>query len=687
MSSLLSPIKTLKGVGSVLARKFNALGIDTLQDALWFFPLRHEDWRHRTTISALQAGQDATLLVHIVSIITRRAWRRRGLTITEARVSDDSGAVLPVIWFNMPYLAKTLKVSNRIYLSGSITAKGETLQMVNPSFERPSADPTHEKLVPIYRSVEGLSQRQIRLVAKEAVTLARLITDPLPQQLAADHDFLPLDQALSEIHFPTSPELATQAVRRLKFDELLRWQISWQRDHFQFAAHPATIFDFQELPIRSFVQSLPFELTSDQRVAAWQIIQDMAQPRPMSRLLQGDVGSGKTAVAAIVAYNVILHHHQVALLAPTVVLAEQHWQTLSKLFHGREVTIASFAGGMIAMNTAQKKLTPREFSRALATGEIDLVVGTHALLTDQLRFANLGLVLVDEQQRFGVNQRDALLSRYRSSDQPVPHFLSLTATPIPRTLALFVAGELAVTTIAHKPAGRGRTASAVVGPDGRARIDEAISTTIARQEQAFVITPLIEESDHFGARAAMVEFERLKETWPRYRIGLIHGSMPAVDRLAVLTSFRDRQLDIVVSTTVLEVGVDVPNATLMVIEGADRFGLAQLHQLRGRVGRAEKPGLCIFATDRGDADTLKRLAKVAATEDGFLLAEMDLAERGGGELYGLRQSGLPDWRLATLQDADLLKLAHDMAVDLVANGQDKPWITDEIQVGGRHHRE
>lgn len=667
MPSLHSPVSSLKGIGPALAKKFQQLEIITLEDALWHLPIRHEDWRNVVTIDRVQSGMDVTLLVEIEAIISRRAWRRR-MTITEARVTDTSKTGLTLIWFNLPYLGKTLKVGDRIYVSGTVTSKNERLQLVNPAFERPSADPTHATLVPIYRSVEGLSQRQIRIVVKEAAALANLVADPLPQVLVREFGVIDLPKALHDIHFPTNPQALTQALRRLKFDELTAWQMELQSAGRAWSSATARRIPFPEQPVRDLVQHLPFTLTDDQRVVAWKIFQDIAQSKPMARLVQGDVGSGKTIVAALASFAAVKAQAQAAWLAPTVVLAQQHFQTLTNLFGGHEITIALLTGSTVRVNTSAKILPRSEFTTALNQGEINIVVGTHALLDESIHWPALGLVVVDEQQRFGVRHRQALLELQRQVGQPIPHYLSLTATPIPRTMALWLTGELEVARISHKPPGRVEIASAVVGPDQRAKIAIAINEAIKRRERVYVVTPIIADSDTLGVRSVTGEYERLRVAFPRLRIGVLHGSLAADERVHILEHFRTGRLDILVTTTVIEVGIDIPAATVMIIEGAERFGLAQLHQLRGRIGRSDRPSICYFVTDRNDPTILERLEFVATTSDGLALAERDLEIRGSGELYGLRQSGLPDWRLASLTDTDILPIAQQAATKLNQRG-------------------
>lgn len=650
--SLQTPIVKLPRLQPQIAQRFHQLGIETLHDALMYFPFRHEDWRARAPIAELTVGQEVTIEARVTHITSRRAWHRRGLTITDVTVQDDSGGSIHAVWYNLPFLAKSLKVDDQLFLSGTVTtAKSGRLELHNPVYERPSDEPLHERLVPVYRSTEGLSQRQIRLVVKRAVELVSAIPDPLDTAVRRQFDLVDLPTAIAEIHFPATPESAKQAVRRLKFDELLGWQLRVADSVHPQDRSDAPMIVFHETEIRSFVQHLPFSLTNDQRVAAWQVLQDMHSASPMSRLVQGDVGSGKTVVAALVAYNVALNHLQVAFVAPTVVLAQQHWETFINMLGKHDISIALITGSdaRIYRSGTEAEVTRTEAIEAINNGTVHIVLGTHALFGTDIIFQRLGLVIVDEQQRFGVDQRQSLLGQSGTS----PHFLSLTATPIPRSFALWLTGILHISTITQKPPGRLPITTEVVAGDDRRKVDAAITTTLNRHEQVYVITPLIEESDSLGVRAAVTEHQRLHELLPHARVGLLHGSMPAEERVAILDQFRRHDLDLLVSTTVIEVGVDVPNATLMVVEGAERFGLAQLHQLRGRIGRGDKPSTCLLCSDSKNTTALQRLHRVAEITDGFAIAELDYQERGAGDLYGQRQSGLPNWRLASLADGEL----------------------------------
>ncbi|MBI2984267.1 MAG: ATP-dependent DNA helicase RecG [Candidatus Kerfeldbacteria bacterium] len=682
MPSLLTPIKSLRGVRPEIAEKFTSLGLTTLQDALFHFPIRHQDFRQRVSIDRLTVGQEVTVVGQISSIKARPAWRRR-MNVTEAVVTDRTGGRLAVVWFNQPYLATWFKIGQWLYLSGRVSrTKQGKLQLQNPFYERPTANPSHEKLVPVYPSTAGLSQWQIRRVMKQAVALISLVPETLPADIRQSLDLSERAEALRQIHFPTSPEAAAAAVRRLKFDELLAWQLRWQHAATLSQRHPAPTIPFRQADIRAFVRQLPFPLTHDQRLAAWQILQDLQRTEPMARLLQGDVGSGKTLVAAMAAFNAVLGGWQVAWLAPTVVLAEQHWQTLSTLLPAEHASVGFLSSSGLRLAGQRGPISRSDFTARLQSGTINLVVATHALLAETVGWHRLGLVIIDEQQRFGVQQRQQLLERQIAAGQPMPHFLSLTATPIPRTLALFLTGQLSISALRHKPVGRQPIPTTVIGPAGRAQVDRVTTETVGRGEQVFVITPLIVESDALGVRAATSEAERLTAAWPKLRIGLLHGSLPANERLQILQRFRQHQLDLLVSTTVIEVGIDVPNATLMIIEGAERFGLAQLHQLRGRVGRGSRPSRCFLVTDQTSEAMLDRLHRVAKIDDGYRLAELDLELRGGGDLYGLRQSGLPDWQLATLLDTALMEAARLAARDIIAH---RSGLVPQLIPNSDHH--
>jgi len=682
MQSLLTPLRALKGIGPVLSKRFQSLGIETLENALFFFPVRHEDWRTLVPISQAEIDSPITLRVEVEEILSRRSWKKRGLTITEARVRDEEGTVLPVTWFNMPYLSTSLPPGTRIFLSGTLESKSEKLTMTNPVFELVSPSPSHQLLVPIYRSIAGISQRQIRQVIAQAVELASIVPDHLSPHYRQELGLPDRPTALRHIHFPPSPEEGRQALRRLQFDELLAWQVRWQESIQARQKKSAYPLPFDEQRVRGFVQRLPFELTNDQRLATWQILQDIAQPRPMFRLLQGDVGTGKTVVAAIVALMAARYHVQTAVVAPTMILAEQHATTFRKLLAAEDITIA--LGRRTGWNVNQNGSEPVESEREQAL-QADIIIGTHALLQEDIRIEKLGFVIVDEQQRFGVAQRHFLLDT--PSDELTPHFLSMTATPIPRTMELVTGKDVELSRLTSFPTPRTVTSRLVKKTD-KEKVLLAVKKTLAKHEQVIVITPTIEDSDTLGVSSVASEVAYWKSALPEATLAGIHSGVPSDEREEIMRHFQHGEIQLLVGTTVIEVGIDIPQATMMVIENAERFGLAQLHQLRGRIARRGQAGLCLFVAGTQSAKTLDRLKKVASTQDGLILAQLDREIRGPGDIYGLQQSGLPNWKLATLDDTELLRSARLVAKEILLRGETAAIFMDESWTNiGQEHRE
>lgn len=681
MSSLGTPIRSLKGIGPVTAAKFLRIGLETLEDALLYYPIRHQDWRRLVPLAEAEVDSPLTIRGTVLEIASRRSWKRRRMTITEARISDSNGDVLAVTWFNIPYLEKSLPPETQIFLSGTLELQNDRLHMSNPVFEKVSPDPSHQLLVPIYRSTEGLSQRQIRSVIGQALELVSIIPDHLPSTLLQELDLPDRPTALQNIHFPPSPELGQQALRRLQFDELLAWQIRWQELQATRRQHPAIALPFDERHIQTFVQNLPFRLTDDQRIAAWQILQDVAQPQAMWRLLQGDVGSGKTVVAAMAALAIAKHQRQTAVLAPTTILVQQHAATFRTFLANDHIHIAVATADGWVIGTGGAEPVPVDVQTALA--EAHIIIGTQALISDRVIFPRLSLVIVDEQQRFGVAQRHLLMERHDVS----PHFLSMTATPIPRTWELLMSGELEISTLKHLPQER-HVVSKIITNDEVAPLTTLASETIGRQEQLLVIVPTIQETDSFGMASIASEERRWKRLMPKARIRVVHGGMSIEQRNEQLEAVRAQHCDILIATTVIEVGIDLPRVTAMVVMNAERFGLAQLHQLRGRIARHGQTGTCYFVAGTTATKALERLAAIERTTDGYALAEFDHSARGAGDVYGLRQSGLPSWQLANLEDTALLALAKKIATRFISEGQSDAIMMDERWMNpGELHRE
>ncbi len=645
-------ITQVAGVGEVLSSKLKRLGIYTVRDLLYYFPFRYEDFSQVSNISDLQSGQLVTIAVQIEMIGAKRSPRRR-LVLTEAVVTDDSDC-LKVIWFNQPYIAKTLKVGDKIFLSGKVTVDRFGLSLQNPSYERMKEETVHTaRLVPLYPLTEGITQKQIRFFISEIIGLSDATTEWIPKELLEKNKLLALSDALRGIHFPKSQEELTHCLERLKFDELFVLQLRAEMLRQELARVHAPQIKFAIEPVKEFVARLPFELTKDQRVAAWEIFQDIEKGEPMNRLLEGDVGSGKTAVAALALFLTAHNGFQGAIMAPTEILANQHLETLQKMFAHTDISIALVTHSQVAKKSERTKIY-----EAIKNGEITITIGTHALLSEGVEFKNLGLVIVDEQHRFGVTQRKTMKEK-SGLEKAEPHFLSMTATPIPRSLALTLYGDLDVSQLRVKPAGRLPIETQVVSPHERQKKYEFIREQVKLGRQVFVICPTINADEK---KSVTMEYEHLAtEIFPDLRVGWLHGKLKAVEKDAAMQAFASGALDILVATSVVEVGVNIPNATVMMIEGAESFGLAQLHQFRGRVGRSDHQSFCFVFTDSDSTKVKDRLAFFASTTDGFQLAEFDLETRGPGEVYGQTQSGLMQLKLATLQDTILIKQARELA--------------------------
>jgi ATP-dependent DNA helicase RecG len=575
------------------------------------------------------------------------------MKMTEALLSDGEHRI-KAVWFNQPYIAKNLKVGDRIVVSGKVSDSGYGLQLSNPSYEKGMLleEESKEGLVPVYHLAGRLTQKQVRHLTKIACTALSQIEDWLPESIRKEEGLIGLQQALAWIHYPENEDQLKQARSRLQFDELFITMLQSAQIKQLSKSHTAFPQIFNEDAIVALVQGLPFELTADQKKAAWGIFQDLQKDTPMNRLLEGDVGSGKTIVACMAAYHTSINDQQTVVMTPTSILATQQYAKFIELLSAYGVTVALLTAGSQSING--EKATKQEVLDGLQSGEIQIVVGTHALISDGVFYNNLGLVVVDEQHRFGVEQRRVL--KERNLSKTMPHFLSMTATPIPRSLALIIYGDLDVSIIKEKPAGRKEIISEVVMERDRAKKNTFIKKEIQNGRQVFVICPLIDPSDTLGVKSVTEEYERLTaKVFADVCVELLHGKLKPKEKERVMDDFSQGRIDVLVSTSVVEVGVDVPNATIMMIEGAERFGLAQLHQFRGRVGRGEHQSYCFFFPSGGVGQAAQeRLHALEKTTDGFILAEYDLKVRGPGEVYGTRQTGLPELKIANIQDARLI---------------------------------
>lgn len=657
-------IRFVKGIGAVKAKDFARLGLATLKDALFDFPFRHDDLSAKVTISQLQPGQKVTIRGTISVINNRKSSKNKRMTVTEAIVEDGTGSI-KVVWFHQGFLTKVLKPGVVVSLSGKVDDR-YGLSLVNPIYEvlgkQKSAKHTG-RILPVYSLAGALTQKVRRHVAEAALEALDELEEWLPQDIIEKEGFIGIKEAVKAMHFPASQADLDKALRRLKFDEFFLHQIMHAKARRELQQQKASKIKFSESVVKKAVASLPFDLTGVQRKAAWAIIQDMEQERPMNRLLEGDVGTGKTVVAALAAVNAAADGWQSAFLAPTEILAEQHANTLQELFGGK-LNIALFT--RTKRRVGEKEVTRTQMLDALRNGKIDLAIGTHALLSDNVLFNRLGLIIVDEQHRFGVKQRKALKDREEEADG-IPHLLSMTATPIPRSLALVLYGDLDRSILDEYPAGRKKIETFIVEPKKEEPFYQKMRDQMDEGRQVFVVCPIIEESDALGVNSVNeVYSEFVKGPFMAYNIGMLHGKLKPQEKDEVMSKFAAGELDMIVSTTVVEVGVDVPNATVMFIEGAERFGLAQLHQLRGRVGRGEYQSYC-YLHPTGDLSDLarRRLQAVVSTQNGFILADKDLELRGPGNIFGTEQSGFETFKLGSFADRDLIFLAKDYAKDML----------------------
>ena len=645
MANLSDPITILKGVGPAKAKQFATLNIFTLRDLICHFPRGYEDRTKLVAIEKLEVDVPACFKAMVMNT-PRTSHIRKGLDITRVQVADHT-ARLNVTFFNNRFAAEQLQYGREYIFYGAVSGDFVGYNMTNPTFESLDSQPvTTRRVLPIYPLTAGLTNAAVLRAVGQALAVCDPPAEILPAEVRQKYGILPAERAYYAIHEPASMAEAEMAKKRLIFEEFFVFSAGLSL--MRAARAEKKTERYVNLDLGPFYASLPFALTGAQQRAIEEILTDLGKGAPMNRLVQGDVGSGKTMVAAAAAYCAVNNHRQAALMAPTEILAEQHYASLSKIFEPLGITVALLTGSM----TPKQKRLARE---AIADGRVQLAIGTHALLSDATQFNDLGLVITDEQHRFGVGQRSKLSAKGED-----PHLLVMSATPIPRTLALLMYGDLDVSIINEMPPGREAVDTFLVGESYRPRINAFIRKHVAEGHQCFVVCPAVEENEELGVKSATVWAETLQQTvFPDLRIALLHGQMKGAEKEAAMAAFARGEADVMVATTVIEVGVDVPNATLMVIEDADRFGLSQLHQLRGRVGRGKAKSYCILTSHTRNEETAKRLKAFCKTTDGFKIAEEDLALRGPGDFFGSRQSGLPTFRVANLSyDLETLKEAQ-----------------------------
>jgi len=694
--NIFTPIKDIPRIGPAYLRRLKRLKIKTLHDLLFHFPFRYNDFSKITSISKVRPGQTCCLKGKILDIETIKTWKKR-LFITTATLKDKTGTI-KATWFNQPYLTNSLKEGNTVYLAGRISFGKGGKYLSNPVYEKLSEKErnlTHTgRLVPVYPETGGLSSRWLRYVIKPLLTDFREEKDPLPESIRKEFNLLPFREALWQIHFPETKALAKKAQDRFSFENLLMIQLIVLRERMKIAEQQGIPIPIDEDRTKELSNSLSFKLTDAQKKCSWQILKDIERKIPMNRLLEGDVGSGKTIVAAFAILNTAKAGFQVAMMTPTEILSKQHFRELAKILADFKLNIGLLTGKTDKFVSKKLKRQVIEISRKkllekTIKGEIDILIGTHALIQDKVKFKNLALVILDEQHRFGVKQRAKLINSKKEGSGSIPHLLSMTATPIPRTLALTIYGDLDLSLIDELPKGRKKITTKVINPKNRKEAYDFIESQIKEGRQVFVICPRIEGQSEEGVKKAKAsssikkkqavlswsevkavkeEYEKLsKEIFPDLRVGILHGKMTSKEKEKAMLNFKNKKIDILVSTSVVEVGIDIPEATVMMIEGAERFGLAQLHQFRGRVGRSNHQSFCLLFTDSPSRKTNQRLKALINCDDGFALSEKDLEIRGPGNLIGTKQWGIPDLAMEALGNIFLIEKTKRAANDLLVS--------------------
>ena len=674
-TGLQSSLTILHGIGDIKKELYESLGVHKIEDLLYYFPRRYVDYSTLKTINRIEYDEELTIIATVQSLLTTPIHRKNQARV-EVVVSDGTGFLRLVFFRSLKYVQsfeKHFLRGTQLVISGKVSMYLGRKQMNDPAFE--PLDAAHlntNRITPVYPLTAGLSQKDVRTAVNSALRfyLTR-IQDHLPHELKRTTGLIDLPVALHQVHYPDSFDLLRSAQDRLAFDEIFFLQLGVQQQKQAWQAIPAEKFEISDTRVESITTALPFSLTAAQQKVIKEIRSDLSSGRPMNRLIQGDVGSGKTIVAAIACAAVCINGGQAAFMAPTGILAEQHYQSLLRTLarDGREGL--PLLQKEIRLLTGDSSTQEREeIARGCQDGTIKLLIGTHALIEDPVTFKNLQLAIIDEQHRFGIAQRAALRSKGEN-----PHLLVMSATPIPRSLALTLFGDLDISIIDEMPVGRKPVDTRIIHPFAREKVYQLINKELSNGHQAFIIYPLIDKGDDEDQKAAVNEHAYLqKEVFTNYNLGLLHGRMPPDEKERIMRDFREGKHEILVSTTVIEVGVDIPNATVMLIEGANRFGLAQLHQLRGRVGRGGDDAYCLLIPENEDSLENERLAVMTETTDGFILAEKDLEQRGPGDFIGYRQSGYADLRMASLTDIHLIEKARTSAQDILRDDPalDKP---------------
>ena len=681
-------LSKLPKIGPKFSSKLQKLGIKTVKDLLWHFPFRYEDYSQIVPIGELQIDQSATIQGRIHQLTIRRTWKKN-LFITEAVIIDNTGGI-KAVWFNQPYIRNILREGNLYNFAGKVTKSKREIYLASPSYEpignmRQGETKHTAGLIPIYPETRGLTSKGLRYLIQPTLKELGHIEDFIPQELLKENKLPDINIALRRIHFPLKPGDAEISKKRFAFGDLLLLQLNNLKYRMRLAENKAAPIQINEQKIAEIIANLPFKLTNSQKQSLDEVMGDIQKTRPMNRLLQGDVGSGKTIIAAVAALIVAENGFQTAFMAPTEILAGQHYRTMAKIFPKFSKGIALLTANNIELyyeNNKSKKITKAKLKKETAEGNTKIIIGTHALISaggeKSIIFKNLALAIVDEQHRFGVSQRAALLKKENSL---TPHFLSMSATPIPRTIALTVFGDLDLSTITELPAGRKEIITKIVAPENRPKAYDFIREQIKKDRQVFVICPRIEpgaikegeiiseaKKKALELKSVKEEYEKLSQKiFPDLKVAMLHGKIKGKEKDEIMKDFQNHKYDILIATSVIEVGVDVPNASIMMIEGSERFGLAQLYQFRGRVGRSEHQSFCLLFTDSDSETAKKRSHFLLTAKNGFELAEKDLEMRGPGQFLGESQTGLPDIAMGALQDILLVKATRDAAKSILSN--------------------
>lgn len=635
-------IGSLKGVGPSRLKQLTAKGLSTVGDLISYYPRKYDDYSSVVTINTMQPGL-VCLEVELTELSAKRV--KRGLHITNALATDNSGSVR-VVWFNQPYRLQATKPGHKYFLRGEYGLTGNRLQIVNPSIELSSSvQSLAQGIIPTYPETKDLKSSFLRKILHSNIQIFNLIQETLPANFLSKNNLISRPQAVKQLHFPTSASELESAKERMGFEEILTLMLASKAIKNETLKEVARPINFKEKVAKDFVKNLPFKLTDDQKRIVWQIYQDISSAEPMNRLVEGDVGSGKTVVAAMAGIMACENNMQVALLAPTEILAQQHYEAISRFFsHSKYAAQIGLLTGSLTVNDK------KTLKKSLSDHKIRFIVGTHALLQEDIDWHSLGLVIIDEQHRFGVEQRQKIIVKAGH----MPHVLCLTATPIPRSLALTLYGELSISMLQSAPSQRAGVLTEIVSPNSTTQMYGQVTSALSQGQQAFIVCPLIEESEVSQLSSAEKIYQQLSKTFfSDYEVGLVHGRLKPNQKNEIMQAFKHNKIQVLVATTVIEVGIDVPNATQMVILDANHYGLAQLHQLRGRVGRGEKQGICYLVTSDSLAPS-KRLMAMKDTSDGFKLAELDLEIRGPGAIYGVLQHGALGLRFAKITDSSLI---------------------------------